>query len=108
MDTIILNEVGGTTDPGDLEKQEVLKVVLNRADLKYYSSLSPKDTIYKFIDKKEIEIKKYPWLNLMLKEESFLLLTIFSPPSNHVFLSRYVSARTIDKRYCFKYWVGFA
>ena len=51
MDTIILNEVGGTTDPGDLEKKEVLKVVLNRSELKYYSSISSKDTIYKFINK---------------------------------------------------------
>ena len=31
MDTIILNEVGGTTDPGDLEKEEVLKGYLSIA-----------------------------------------------------------------------------
>ena len=38
-ETIILNEVGGTPDPGDVEKEEVLKVVHKRSRLKFYSSL---------------------------------------------------------------------
>jgi hypothetical protein len=85
MDTIILNEVGGTNDPGELEKKEVLKVVLNRSELNFYSSLSPKDSIYSHLEKKNIPTKKYPWLNLMLKEGEFSFTYYFLSASNHVF-----------------------
>ena len=85
MDTIILNEVGGTNDPGDLEKQEVLKVVFNRSDLKYYSSLSHKDSILEYLDKKNIKTDLYPWLNLLFKEGEFSFTYYFLPASNHIF-----------------------
>ena len=85
MDTIILNEVGGTPDPGDLEKSEVLKVVINRSDLKYYSTLSGKDSIFKFLVEKNIKSSSYPWLNLMLKEGEFSFTYYFLTASHHVF-----------------------
>ena len=106
MDTIILNEVGGTTDPGEFEKKEVLKVVLNRSELKYYSSISPKDTIYKFIDKNKIEIKKYPWLNLMLKEGEFSFTYYFLTASNHVFCPDMSPRARKIRDTALKYWVG--
>ena len=31
-ETIILNEVGGTPDPGDIEKEEVLKLFIRGLD----------------------------------------------------------------------------
>jgi len=85
MDTIILNEVGGTPDPGDLEKEEVLKVVLNRSKLKFYSSLTPKDTIYQHIALSKVKPERFPWLNLMLKEGEFSFTYYFLTASNHVF-----------------------
>ncbi len=85
MDTIILNEVGGTTDPGDLEKEEVLKVVFNRSKLKFYSSIGPKDSIFKYIEARGISHQNFPWLNLMLKEGEFSFTYYFLTASNHVF-----------------------
>lgn len=85
LDSIILNEVGGTPDPGDLEKEEVLKVVINRSNLKYYSTLSSKDSIYEGLVAKKIPMEKFPWLNLMLKEGEFSFTYYFLSASNHVF-----------------------
>ena len=85
FDTIILNEVGGTSDPGDLEKKEVLKVVFNRTNLDYYSSLSAKDFIFEFLAEKNIKTKQFPWLNTLFKEGEFSFTYYFLTASNHVF-----------------------
>ena len=65
IDTIILNEVGGTPDFKDLEKREVLKVVYNRSNIKFYSSIAPHENLYPYLKKEAISAEKFNWLNVL-------------------------------------------
>lgn len=68
MDSILFNEVG-SVDPSGVERADVLHVVFNRIDEPRFSTLTPKDKLYKHLPADKI--KDHPWLNALLKEGEF-------------------------------------
>ena len=84
-ETIILNEVGGTPDPGDMEKEEVLKVVHKRSRLKFYSSLGGTKELSLKLKALKISTKGMKWLNTLFKKGEFSFTYYFIPGVRHIF-----------------------
>jgi hypothetical protein len=84
-ETIILNEVGGTPDPGNLDKREVLKVVHKRSKLKFYSSIGRDEELLEKLGKRKINTSKYEWLNTLFKKGEFSFTYYFIPGVRHIF-----------------------
>lgn len=84
-ETIILNEVGGTPDPGDIEKQEVLKVVHKRSRLKFYSSLGGTKELVEKLNERGIKTSGMKWLNTLFKKGEFSFTYYFIPGVRHIF-----------------------
>ena len=85
IDTIILNEVGGTPDFKDLEKSEVLKVVYNRSNIKFYSSIASNENLYPYLEKEAISPDKYKWLNVLFKKGEFSFTYHYIPGTYRLF-----------------------
>ncbi|MAW07237.1 MAG: hypothetical protein CME61_03030 [Halobacteriovoraceae bacterium] len=84
-DTIILNEVGGTPDPLDVEKREVLKVVFKRKGLSFYSTLGKDDDLNLVLEKRGINTQGQAWLNTLFKKGEFSFTYYFIPGVRHIF-----------------------
>tara|TARA_B100000925_G_scaffold289647_1_gene272977 strand:+ start:4453 stop:6102 length:1650 start_codon:yes stop_codon:yes gene_type:complete len=84
-ETIILNEVGGTPDPGDIEKKEVLKVVHKRSKLRFYSSLGNTKELIEKLNKRGVSTNGKKWLNTLFKKGEFSFTYYFIPGTRHVF-----------------------
>ncbi|MCB9092615.1 MAG: hypothetical protein H6620_08660 [Halobacteriovoraceae bacterium] len=83
LDTILLNEVGAV-DPEGLEREEIIKVVMNRKSHSEYSLLDPKQDLYEFLYG-DINTKKYPWLNILFRKGEFSFTYFFIPAVTNVF-----------------------
>ena len=84
-ETIILNEVGGTPDPGDMDKKEVLKVVHKRSKLKFYSSIGSDEELAQKLRERKIETDNFKWLNTLFKKGEFSFTYYFIPGVRHIF-----------------------
>ncbi len=84
MDTILYNEVGAVDGKDALERIDVVKVVLNRSNIDFYSTLSPKGALSDlFIQYDDLTI--YKWLNILFKEGEFSFTYYFIPATIRIF-----------------------
>lgn len=76
LETILYNEVGSYDGKYGLERKDVAQVVLNRFYDSKYNRLDESNLLWKKLKKSGLAKKdQSKWLNVMLKKESFLLLT---------------------------------
>ncbi|MCB9060067.1 MAG: hypothetical protein H6622_00925 [Halobacteriovoraceae bacterium] len=72
LSTILYNEVGRIDGEDALERKDVLQVVINRSEIKFYNQLSKEDSILEYLINRGIEkYNEYPWLNVLFKEGEF-------------------------------------
>lgn len=71
IETILYNEVG-RKDPYKLERQDIVKLIINRHRIPLYSELTFEDSIYSFLpDDLLSKSHSNPWLDLLFKEGEF-------------------------------------
>lgn len=80
LTTILFNEVGDV-DPQGLEREDVLKIVLNRKAINYYRKLHPRQRLSQLLGKKERD----PWLNLLFRRGEFSFTYYFIPSVKKIF-----------------------
>lgn len=85
IETILYNEVGGLDGKFGIEKKDITQIVLNRRLDDFYSSLTPKDGLFDYLQLPQEKVSKYPWLNLMFKEGEFSYTYYFIPSSVRVY-----------------------
>ena len=86
METILFNEVGGVDGHDALERWDVLQVIINRLHDSNYNTIGPDSDIFQYIKKSfPVEIKKYPWLNVLFKRGEFSFTYYFIPMNVRVF-----------------------
>ncbi len=79
IDTILFNEVGGLDGRDALERRDVTQVVINRLTDPEYNTIEEDESIFKYLNLSSEQIKKTPWLNVMLKEGEFSFTYYFIP-----------------------------
>lgn len=91
MDTILFNEVGGGED--ELNREDIVQIVINRKENNYYSSLPKTDDLYPYLEGLTAEnIQTQRWLNVLFKRGEFSFTYPFIPSVQGVFcpsLTRY-------------------
>jgi len=103
IDTILLNEVGSVDSAKGLERQDVIKVVLNRINDLEYNFIPANQELYPYIikalgdDSKQAAdiIKNELWLNVLYKEREFsftyffmgAVINMFCPPGGKTILA---------------------
>ena len=70
-ETILFNEVGTIDGKDALERQDVAHIVINRVLDPFYSDLSPRQPIVKYLNLTHKEWKKEKWLNTLFKIGEF-------------------------------------
>lgn len=87
-ETILYNEVGPYDSHGNLERKDVMRVVLNRLGEKKYTYLDSNDYLTPYLKhKKDLSLlnKNYPWLNLLFKKGEFSFTYFFIPSTLRLF-----------------------
>lgn len=80
LDTILTAEVGEPRDSNYLDRRDVAQVVWNRKHRQDFSTLSPKESLYGFLNpKRTYSVNSYPWLNVLFKEGEFSFTYYFIP-----------------------------
>lgn len=71
LETILFNEVGVIDGKDALERRDVAQIVMNRYLNDFYSSLSSKQEIVKYLQVKEDDYEEERWLNTLFRVGEF-------------------------------------
>lgn len=86
LETILYNEVGGIDTKEGTERLDVAQVAINRLNDDFYSTIMPGEQIHPYITSEEDKtLKKYKWLNVMMKEGEFSFTYYFIHGSVRIF-----------------------
>ena len=85
LETILFNEVGNK-DPYKVEREDIVRLVINRHQIPYYSRLSLDDALSYYLPHDfMLHNDRYPWLNALFKEGEFSFTYFYIPGSVRIF-----------------------
>jgi len=85
LETILIHEVGRLDNSFGSERRDVVQVVLNRINNPNYNFIGKDEPLFKHLNPKVKNTKKYPWLNVLFKQGEFSFTYFFIPASRGIF-----------------------
>jgi hypothetical protein len=85
IEQTLYNEIGAIQEGDELDRLDIIQVILNRVHHPYYSQIPISDALHSYLNLSDKELKKNPWLNTFFKQGEFSFTYFFIPSVSTLF-----------------------